>query len=80
MFSLLLYNLTGGRINRSKSDDPVDILLLSTTGRKTGKKRSNSLVYIRYGSSYIVSASNAGHELIGFQSASLADSPASVTQ
>lgn len=60
MFSLLLYNLTGGRINKSKRDDAVGILLLSTTGRKTGKKRSSSLVYIRHGSSYVVSASNAG--------------------
>jgi F420H(2)-dependent quinone reductase len=62
MFSLLLYNLTGGRINRSTRDGAVGILLLSTTGRKTGKKRSSSLVYIRYGSSYVVSASNAGHD------------------
>ena len=62
MFSLILYNLTGGRVHPGSVDDAVGLLVLTTTGRKSGVPRSVSLVYIRDGSSYVVAASNAGRD------------------
>jgi deazaflavin-dependent oxidoreductase (nitroreductase family) len=62
MFSLILYNLTGGRVHLGNAQDPVGLLVLKTTGRKSGAPRSVSLVYIRNGSSYVVAASNAGRD------------------
>lgn len=63
MFSLILYNLTGGRVYLGSAEDPVGLLVLTTTGRKSGEPRSVSLVYIRNGSSYVVAASNAGRDM-----------------
>jgi deazaflavin-dependent oxidoreductase (nitroreductase family) len=62
MFSLILYNLTAGRIHRGSARDPVGILVLMTTGRRSGQPRSVSLVYSKRDSSYVVAASNAGRE------------------
>jgi F420H(2)-dependent quinone reductase len=62
MFSLILYNLTGGRIQMNSAQDPVGLLALTTTGRKTGQPRTVSLVYIKSGSSYVVGASNGGRD------------------
>jgi deazaflavin-dependent oxidoreductase (nitroreductase family) len=54
-----LYRLTGGRLgNHIKRDAPV--LLLTTTGRKTGKRRTNPLIYVEDGESYAVVASAGG--------------------
>lgn len=38
-------------------------LLLRTTGRKTGKTRTNALVYATDAGRYLVCASNGGHDL-----------------
>ena len=62
MFSLIVYNLTGGRIQMNSAEDPVGILALTTTGRKSGQPRKVSLVYIKSGSAYAVAASNAGRD------------------
>jgi F420H(2)-dependent quinone reductase len=62
MFTIILYNLTGGRVYPGSVDDPVGLLELTTTGRKSGVPRAVSLVYIRDGSSYVVAASNAGRD------------------
>ena len=62
MFSLILYNLTGGRIQMNNAQDPVGLLALTTTGRKSGQPRTVSLVYIKSGSSYVVAATNAGRD------------------
>jgi deazaflavin-dependent oxidoreductase (nitroreductase family) len=62
MFSLIVYNLTGGRIQMISAKDPVGILELTTTGRKSGQLRKVSLVYIKSGSAYVVAASNAGRD------------------
>jgi deazaflavin-dependent oxidoreductase (nitroreductase family) len=62
MFSLILYNLTGGRIQMNSAQDPVGLLALTTTGRKSGQPRTVSLVYIKSGSSYVVAATNAGRD------------------
>ncbi len=58
MFSLLVYNLTGGRIQMNSATDPVGLLELTTTGRTSGLPRKVSLVYIKSGSAYVVAASS----------------------
>jgi deazaflavin-dependent oxidoreductase (nitroreductase family) len=62
MFSLIVYNLTGGRIQMNSAMDPVGLLELTTTGRTSGLPRKVSLVYIKSGSDYVVAASNAGRD------------------
>ena len=62
MFSLTVYNLTGGRIQMNSATDPVGVLELTTTGRKSGQPRKVSLVYIKSGSAYVVAGSNAGRD------------------
>ena len=62
MFSLIVYNLTGGRIQMNSADDPVGLLTLLTTGRKSGQPREVSLVYIKSDSAYVVAGSNAGRD------------------
>jgi deazaflavin-dependent oxidoreductase (nitroreductase family) len=62
MLSLIVYNLTGGRIQMNSATDPVGVLELTTKGRKSGQLRKVSLVYIKSGSAYVVSGSNAGRD------------------
>lgn len=47
---------TGGRLNG------MPVLLLTTTGRKTGKRRTVPVMYLKEGVSYVVTASNGGRE------------------
>jgi deazaflavin-dependent oxidoreductase (nitroreductase family) len=53
-----LYRLSGGRVGSRFGKRTL--LLLTTTGRKSGKSRTLPLQYIRDGSSYVVAASNWG--------------------
>jgi len=53
-----LYQLSGGRIGGRMFNSPV--LLLTTTGRKTGKQRVTPLLYLLDGDSMVVVASNGG--------------------
>ena len=55
---VFLYNVSGGRIGGMMGKVPV--LLLTTTGRKTGKQRTLPLVYIMDGSAYVITASAGG--------------------
>jgi deazaflavin-dependent oxidoreductase (nitroreductase family) len=55
---VFLYNVSGGRIGGKM--DKVPVLLLTTTGRKTGKKRTLPLIYIMDGSAYVITASAGG--------------------
>jgi deazaflavin-dependent oxidoreductase (nitroreductase family) len=55
-----LYQRTDGRIGGRVQGLPV--LLLTTTGRKTGKKRITPLGYLEHDGNYVVIASNAGFE------------------
>jgi F420H(2)-dependent quinone reductase len=59
-FSVILNALTGGRAYRGGPDSPAGFLTLTTTGRKSGQPRRVHLLYIRDGSAYVVTASNAG--------------------
>jgi F420H(2)-dependent quinone reductase len=49
--------LTGGRFGKV---GPLDALLLTTTGRKSGERRDVALNYVRDGDSYVVVASYVG--------------------
>jgi deazaflavin-dependent oxidoreductase (nitroreductase family) len=54
-----LYRLTNGRIGgRFIAGSPI--LLLTTTGRRTGKRRTRPLAYVRDGDRYVLCASNGG--------------------
>lgn len=53
------YRATGGRVGGRTAGVPV--LLLTTTGRRTGRRRTVPLVYWERDGDFVVSASNAGH-------------------
>jgi deazaflavin-dependent oxidoreductase (nitroreductase family) len=54
-----LYRVSGGRIGGRVNKAPV--LLLITTGRKTGQRRTAPVVYLADGENMVVIGSNAGH-------------------
>ena len=53
-----LYRVSGGRIGGRIMKLPV--LLLTTTGRKSGEARTRALMYLPYGDACVVIASYAG--------------------
>lgn len=53
-----LYRWSGGRVLGSVGGTPI--LLLTTTGRKSGKGRTTPLGYFADGQDYIIVASNGG--------------------
>jgi F420H(2)-dependent quinone reductase len=55
-----IYRLTRGRLFGHIGRAPV--LLLTTTGRKSGQKRTAPVVYLADGDSMVVVGSNAGNE------------------
>jgi len=55
---VFLYNVSGGRIGGKMGKVPV--LLLTTTGRKSGKQRTLPLIYIMDNSAYVITASAGG--------------------
>jgi F420H(2)-dependent quinone reductase len=56
----LLYERTDGRVGHRMIGVPT--LLLRTTGRRTGARRTNALVYAKDGGDYVVVASNGGDD------------------
>ena len=57
-FHIGVYRLTGGGVLGKVAGAPV--LLLTTTGRRTGKLRTWPLLYLVQGDTYVVVASNSG--------------------
>ena len=55
------YRLSGGRLGGRFGKAPV--LLLTTTGRKSGKTRETPLMYVKDGGSYALMASNGGRDV-----------------
>ena len=53
-----VYRATSGRLGGSLAGGPV--LLLTTTGRKSGEERTVPLLYIRDGESFVIVGSNGG--------------------
>jgi F420H(2)-dependent quinone reductase len=54
----VLYRATGGKVGGSMKGAPI--LLLTTTGRKSGKRRTTPLLYLRDGDALAVVASEGG--------------------
>lgn len=57
---LKVYQWTSGRIGHTLRGLPV--LLLTTKGKKTGQLRTKALMYLPYGESFVVIASNLGKD------------------
>src|ERR671921_2600768 len=55
-----IYRATGGRLGNKVGRAPV--LLLTTTGRKSGQKRTAPVVHVRDGDRFIIIGSNAGNK------------------
>jgi deazaflavin-dependent oxidoreductase (nitroreductase family) len=58
-FNVPIYRLTRGRMMNSIGDAPV--LLLTTTGRRSGQQRTAPVCYLRDGERVVVIGSNAGY-------------------
>ena len=56
---LFWYRLTGGAIGGSFAGRPI--LLLTTTGRKSGRRRTTPLQYLKDGGNMVLAASNGGN-------------------
>jgi deazaflavin-dependent oxidoreductase (nitroreductase family) len=58
-----LIRLSGGRIRRSfLFTGGMPVLVLTTTGRKSGQRRSTPVGYLKHGDAFAVLASNAGSD------------------
>src|SRR5581483_63433 len=57
---IFCYRVTGGRIAGSMNG--TEVLLLTSTGRKSGKQRTVLLSYIEDASSYVIAATNGGRD------------------
>ncbi len=57
---VFMYRRSGGKMMGHLRGMPL--LLLTTTGRKTGKQRVTPLMYIRDGANYVITASNMGED------------------
>jgi len=57
---VFLYRLSGGKFGSQVQGLPV--LLLTTIGRRTGKKRITPLGYLEYDGSYVITGTNAGFD------------------
>jgi len=58
-----IVRLSGGRIRRSfLFTGGMSILVLTTVGRKSGKRRSTPVGYLEHGGGFAVLASNAGND------------------
>ena len=58
--SVFLYRLTGGKVGGKVQG--LQVLLLSTIGRKTGKRRTTPLGYFEHDGGYVIIGSNAGFD------------------
>lgn len=57
---IALYKASGGRAGGHIGK--MQVLLLTTTGRKSGKQRTKPLGYVKDGDDYLLAASNAGND------------------
>jgi F420H(2)-dependent quinone reductase len=72
------YKLSGGRIGAKVGDGPV--LLLTTTGRKSGEPRTAPILYLAHGEAMIVIDTNAGNEKLPAWSHNLKAKPLAEAQ
>jgi F420H(2)-dependent quinone reductase len=69
-----LYRLSGGRVGGKVGKAPV--LLLTTTGRRSGELRTAPVVYLAHGSNVVLIDTNAGNERLPAWSLNLGANPA----
>ncbi len=55
-----MYRISDGRLGNELGGRPM--LMLTTTGRKSGQPRTTPLLYMPYGDAFLVVASNGGSE------------------
>jgi F420H(2)-dependent quinone reductase len=68
-----VYRLSGGRIGGKVGKAPV--LLLTTTGRKSGQPRTTPIVYLADGANVVLIDTNAGNERLPAWSLNLKANP-----
>ena len=73
-----VYRASGGRVAGEAGNLPV--LLLTTTGRKTGKQRTAPLLFVRDGEDVVVVASNGGMDWFPAWWLNLQQHPAAVIE
>jgi F420H(2)-dependent quinone reductase len=73
-----VYRASGGRVGGEAGNLPV--LLLTTTGRKTGKQRTAPLLFVRDGDDVVVVASNGGMDWFPAWWLNLQEHPAAVIE
>jgi F420H(2)-dependent quinone reductase len=73
-----LYRLSGGRLMNKVGDGPV--LLLRTTGRKSGEQRTAPVLYLEHGDNFILIDTNGGNEKLPGWSHNLKANPAAEVQ
>ena len=73
-----LYRMSRGRLGGRFRKSPV--LLLTTIGRKSRKKRTTPVLYIEDGENLVLVASNAGKDRDPFWWMNLKDDPSAVVQ
>jgi F420H(2)-dependent quinone reductase len=59
-FQMFMYRLTGGK--NGGTFRGFKVLLLTTTGRKSGKRRTTPVGYIQDGDRYVIMGSNGGQD------------------
>jgi deazaflavin-dependent oxidoreductase (nitroreductase family) len=68
-----IYRLSGGRVGGKLGEAPI--LLLTTTGRKSGQSRTAPVLYLADGDRFVVINTNAGNEKTPAWSLNLRASP-----
>ena len=68
-----VYRLSGGRVGGTVGKAPV--LLLTTTGRKSGQQRTSPVVYLAHGPDVVLIDTNAGNERLPAWSLNLGANP-----
>ncbi len=68
-----VYRLSGGRVGGTVGKAPV--LLLTTTGRKSGQQRTSPVVYLAHGPNVVLIDTNAGNERLPAWSLNLGANP-----
>ena len=58
--NILLYKLSGGRLMNKTPGGNLKILLLTTTGRKSGTQRTHPVMYYQAGKDFAIVAANSG--------------------
>ena len=73
-----LYRLTRGRVNSTAGVAPL--ILLTTTGRRSGRARTTPVMYIRDGERFVVSSENFGQERAAAWPLNLLADPRAIVQ